>query len=698
MADETETPPKLDRTLMEQLMFGAGTVRRFTQDSPVLPDVWLQYVNEAANEGSRGQHRAAVDAPNEGPSTDFPAVKVLLTPFREASAGEVRRVLHDRLVADRQRRGHQTEKVSRIIYNQTTIAATLYFEDLVRVVIPMTDWWERMVRQLRVTDMSVLNDPNVRTVIAAALVDPEHRPKSVAAKEQYPPPRELPANPQYPPDLLWLIRVVGAMAMVRDGAPLPAVFGRKNGVAIASEDDWRPIVDAVANLIAEIPAMIDDPPPEDDADSPVAVARERARIYSVSLNRQATATVSRSTLAIKADAARRLFNISCSQLAWAIIDSGVDAHHGAFRARHEDNGKTDVPFTEPFEKQPSGKWANQTRIVATYDFTQIDLLLDPADPKQPDRIRHLRNDPAVAAKVEEALDELNKGLSRGRTIDWKIIAPFLQIPHDDMYVAPPFDHGTHVAGILAGDWRAAEQGKDATDLIGVCPDLKLYDLRVLDAQGRGDEFAVMAALQFIRYLNSTNDYVSVHGVNLSLSIPHDIANYACGRTPVCDECERVVSAGVVVVAAAGNQGYRKLTTEEGTTEAYNSISITDPGNADAIITVGATHRFRPHTYGVSYFSSRGPTGDGRIKPDLVAPGEKITAPLPNGQSGIKDGTSMAAPHVSGAAALLMARHDELVGRPARIKEILKSTATDLGRERYFQGAGMLDVLRALQSV
>jgi subtilisin family serine protease len=222
---------------------------------------------------------------------------------------------------------------------------------------------------------------------------------------------------------------------------------------------------------------------------------------------------------------------------------------------------------------------------------------------------------------------------------------------------------------------------------------------VLDKDGVGDEFGVMAALQFVRYLNSTNDYVVVHGVNLSLSLRHDVANYACGRTPVCEEAERVASAGIVVVAAAGNQGYRKYTTVEGGTgEAYNSISITDPGNAEGVITVGATHRYRPHTYGVSYFSSRGPTGDGRRKPDLVAPGEKITSPLPFGSYGLKDGTSQAAPHVSGAAALLMARHSELIGQTVRIKQILCDTATDLGRERYFQGAGMLDVLRALQSI
>ena len=134
------------------------------------------------------------------------------------------------------------------------------------------------------------------------------------------------------------------------------------------------------------------------------------------------------------------------------------------------------------------------------------------------------------------------------------------------------------------------------------------------------------------------------------------------------------------------------------TDGFRSTTITDPGNAESVITVGATHRKRPHEYGVSYFSSRGPTGDGRSKPDLVAPGEKITGPTTELGDGIKDGTSMAAPHVSGAAAMMMARHAELIGHPDRIKRILCDTATDLKRERYFQGSGLVDILRALQSM
>ena len=81
-----------------------------------------------------------------------------------------------------------------------------------------------MLRDLEVTDLNILNDPNVQDHIAFALCDPEHRTKAMHSDRQY------------PPDLLWLMRVVGAMALVRRNEPLPAIFGEKDGVARAKNE------------------------------------------------------------------------------------------------------------------------------------------------------------------------------------------------------------------------------------------------------------------------------------------------------------------------------------------------------------------------------------------------------------------------------------------------------------------------------
>ena len=172
-------------------------------------------------------------------------------------------------------------------------------------------------------------------------------------------------------------------------------------------------------------------------------------------------------------------------------------------------------------------------------------------------------------------------------------------------------------------------GRSRPPRAGRLPGLELYDLRVFDDNGAGDEFAVLAALQFVRWLNTQSAAPVIHGVNLSLSLDHEVAQLRLRPQP-----------GLRRGRAAARQRHRRrrggrqrgpadLPSRRHTREGYRTVSITDPGNADGVITVGSTHRHQPHTYGVSYFSSRGPTGDGRVKPDLVAPGEKITAPVPS---------------------------------------------------------------------
>src|SRR5205823_7672082 len=128
----------------------------------------------------------------------------------------------------------------------------------------------------------------------------------------------------------------------------------------------------------------------------------------------------------------------------------------------------------------------------------------------------------------------------------------------------------------------------------------------------------------IQRVNSNGRDIKIHGVNLSVGYAFDPLWFACGESPLCVEVTRLVKAGVVVVVAAGNTGYGyEQDFEKGPVAAGQALTINDPGNAELALTVGSTHREMPHRYGVSYFSSKGPTGDGRAKPDLVAPGERI---------------------------------------------------------------------------
>lgn len=266
----------------------------------------------------------------------------------------------------------------------------------------------------------------------------------------------------------------------------------------------------------------------------------------------------------------------------------------------------------------------------------------------------------------------------------------------------PDGHGTHVAGIIAGEspgeplalleeldphGRVLTSKRAVAPLSGIAPECKLISFRVLSGGGEGDPVSnVIAALTEIHRINSGGRHLLIHGVNLSLGYDFDPEWFACGQSPVCIEVNRLVRSGVVVVAAAGNSGLNA------------GISIHDPGNAELAITVGSTHRNMPHTYGVSYFSSKGPTGDGRRKPDLLAPGERIISCEAGSEFYTeRSGTSMAAPHVSGIAAGILSARRELIGQPEKLKQLLCGTATCLGRETSFQGAGLVDMMRAFQS-
>ena len=266
-----------------------------------------------------------------------------------------------------------------------------------------------------------------------------------------------------------------------------------------------------------------------------------------------------------------------------------------------------------------------------------------------------------------------------------------------------YGHGTHVAGIIAGQHTFAD-GPGTRMISGIAPRTRLHIYKVLDDQGQGDDAWIIKALDHIAQVNEEAGGPEIAGVNLSLGGAFEQGVFGCGHTPLCDELRRLWRQGVVVVLAAGNEGFRRLQTTDGEVGANMSYSIGDPANLEEAIAVGAVHKEKPHLYGVSHFSSRGPTADGRNKPDCVAPGEQILSCRHDVKAGATtmrdlyyklDGTSMAAPHVSGVIACFLSMRREFIGYPDRVKRILLDNCSDLGRDRALQGAGMPNLVKML---
>ncbi|GLZ76658.1 serine protease [Actinorhabdospora filicis] len=243
---------------------------------------------------------------------------------------------------------------------------------------------------------------------------------------------------------------------------------------------------------------------------------------------------------------------------------------------------------------------------------------------------------------------------------------------DFLYGEPQADdqngHGTHVASTVAGS-GAASQGRYK----GVAPGAKLLVGRVCDYRGRCPESAMIEGLEWA---------VAQGADVVNLSISGAITD---GTDPLSRAVDKATAAGTLVVAAAGNNGA--------------PASVGTPGAAASALTVGSTTLDDT----LSWFSSQGPrSGDYAVKPELVAPGDGIVAAHAAGtpaEEPVGDyymrasGTSMASPHVAGAAAILKQRHPDW--GPERLKAALTGSSHGLETGVFETGAGRLDVAAAI---
>ncbi|MET9588013.1 S8 family serine peptidase [Streptomyces sp. NPDC006539] len=235
-----------------------------------------------------------------------------------------------------------------------------------------------------------------------------------------------------------------------------------------------------------------------------------------------------------------------------------------------------------------------------------------------------------------------------------------------------FGHGTHVASIVGGSGAASSGTRR-----GVAPKADLLIGKVLDDNGFGDESGIIAGMEW-----ATDEHAKVVNMSLGASIETD------GTDPLSEAVNNLTaSTGTLFVVAAGNDG-------------PGTSTVGTPGAADAALTVGAVDR----DDSLAPFSSRGPRfGDGAVKPDVTAPGVGIVAARAAGTT-LGDpidanyvslsGTSMATPHVAGAAALLAQQHPDWNAQ--QLKDALTSTAhTVPGTKVTEQGGGRIDLATAM---
>ncbi len=294
---------------------------------------------------------------------------------------------------------------------------------------------------------------------------------------------------------------------------------------------------------------------------------------------------------------------------------------------------------------------------------------------------------AVAARETFGVDGTGVGVCVADTgvdggheqLDSKTPIPFYDAINGQTVAYDDHFHGTHVASTAVGDGTGSA---NASTYRGVAPGAALYAAKVLDRQGSGSDEQVLSGIEWC----ANQSAVRVISMSLGTQEASD------GQDSLSQAANNaVLNKGKIVVVAAGNSG-------------DNVRTVGSPGAAAYAITVGSVAEYSApagtdrHSQGIflDFFSSRGPTLDGRIKPDVVAPGDSIRAADANTGNGYAtaSGTSMATPYVSGSLALAIAKNGSLT--PSLGKQYVQETAQDWGPAGIDNdwGAGLIDT-RAL---
>jgi serine protease AprX len=269
---------------------------------------------------------------------------------------------------------------------------------------------------------------------------------------------------------------------------------------------------------------------------------------------------------------------------------------------------------------------------------------------------------------------LDSGIAAHTALDTRVIARVNFVSFETPSTGDPFGHGTHVAGIIAGNTTAAKYVTSAF-AGGSAPKVKLVDVRVLGRQGQGMTSDVIAGIDWA-IANKTTYGIKI----LNMSLGHPVAESET-KDPLCLAVKRAVDNGLIVIVSAGNYG-------QTSTGAPVLGGITSPGNSQYAITVGAVDTKGTESRtddALAPYSSKGPTAiDLTVKPDVVAPGTKITSLEAQGSylvsayptwhiaGSVKNaymrlsGTSMATAVVSGGAALLLQAHPKMTASQMKV--------------------------------